>query len=250
MYANYCGKTGVRQDKVEMNKTGASEMKSLLYVRPVSRGPVSVSFLRQFPVPAEGRSPGLRIITFGRLPGFPVAYPASDSPEYSDEFVQDSHLFPFSPEHMQDTYLRHLLHYLIELMCKFYHIQLSSTTSGVEHLLHTHQPDIRDAVELAGNDSLLFITCCGIHPAGVQIPFITSLTMMNSMMIMAKKAFISSKPSGIIRGFLFVVIIQHLLELLMIQSDKLAYLTDLSGSRGRTSGETALSAHSEEHEVF
>ena len=31
----------------------------------------------------------------------------------------------------------------------------------------------------------------------------------------------------------------------MIQSDKLAYLTDLSGSRGRTSGETALSAHSE-----
>ena len=27
------------------------------------------------------------------------------------------------------------------------------------------------------------------------------------------------------------VIIQHLLELLMIQSDKLAYLTDLSGSR-------------------
>ena len=42
----------------------------------------------------------------------------------------------------------------------------------------------------------------------------------------------------------------------MIQSDKLAYLTDLSGSRGRTSGETgtsgetALSAHSEEHEVF
>ena len=46
------------------------------------------------------------------------------------------------------------------------------------------------------------------------------------------------------------VIIQHLLELLMIQSDKLAYLTDLSGSRGRTSGETALSAHSEEHEVF
>ena len=46
------------------------------------------------------------------------------------------------------------------------------------------------------------------------------------------------------------VIIQHLLELLMIPSDKLAYLTDLSGSRGRTSGETALSAHSEEHEVF
>ena len=36
----------------------------------------------------------------------------------------------------------------------------------------------------------------------------------------------------------------------MIQSDKLAYLTDLSGSRGRTSGETALSAYSEEHEVF
>ena len=48
----------------------------------------------------------------------------------------------------------------------------------------------------------------------------------------------------------YIVIIQHLLELLMIQSDKLAYLTDLSGSRGRTSGETALSAHSEEHEVF
>ena len=47
-----------------------------------------------------------------------------------------------------------------------------------------------------------------------------------------------------------LVIIQHLLELLMIQSDKLAYLTDLSGSSGRTSGETALSAHSEEHEVF
>ncbi len=48
----------------------------------------------------------------------------------------------------------------------------------------------------------------------------------------------------------YIVIIQHLLELLMIQSDKLAYLTDLSGSRGRTSGVTALSAHSEEHEVF
>ena len=48
----------------------------------------------------------------------------------------------------------------------------------------------------------------------------------------------------------FLVIIQHPLELLMIPSDKLAYLTDLSGSRGRTSGETALSAHSEEHKVF
>ena len=44
--------------------------------------------------------------------------------------------------------------------------------------------------------------------------------------------------------------IQHPLELLMIQSDKLAYLMDLSGSCGRTSGGTALSAHSEEHEVF
>ena len=58
-------------------------------------------------------------------------------------------------------------------------------------------------------------------------------------------AFMSAEPLR-----LFYVIIQHLLELLMIQSDKLAYLTDLSGSRGRTSGETALSAHSEEHEVF
>ena len=48
------------------------------------------------------------------------------------------------------------------------------------------------------------------------------------------------------KAFLIVI----LLELLMIQSDKLAYLTDLSGSRGRTSGETALSAYSEEHEVF
>ena len=38
--------------------------------------------------------------------------------------------------------------------------------------------------------------------------------------------------------FYYIVIIQHLLELLMIQSDKLAYLTDLSGSRGRTSGQS------------
>jgi hypothetical protein len=38
--------------------------------------------------------------------------------------------------------------------------------------------------------------------------------------------------------------------LLMIQSDKLAYLTDLSGSSGRTSGETALSAHNEKREAF
>lgn len=124
-------------------------MKSLLHVRPVSRGPVSVSRpkrcltwqallpdlirrfsrRRQFPVPAEGRSPGLRIITLGRLPGLPVAYPASDSPEYSDEFVQDSHLFPFSPEHMQDAYLRHLPRCLIESMCRFYHICIWSTTS-------------------------------------------------------------------------------------------------------------------------
>ena len=58
--------------------------------------------------------------------------------------------------------------------------------------------------------------------------------------------------AGIFYDFFYChfVIIQHLLELLMIQSDKLAYLTDVSGSRGRTSGETALSAHSEEHEVF
>ena len=40
------------------------------------------------------------------------------------------------------------------------------------------------------------------------------------------------------------------MELLMIQSDKLAYLMDLSGSRGRTSGETALSAHSETRSVL
>ena len=39
-------------------------------------------------------------------------------------------------------------------------------------------------------------------------------------------------------------------KLAYLTSDKLAYLTDLSGSSGRTSGETALSAHSEEHEVF
>ncbi len=38
--------------------------------------------------------------------------------------------------------------------------------------------------------------------------------------------------------------------LVIVQSDQLAYLTDLSGSRGRTSGGTALSAHIEEHEVF
>ena len=60
----------------------------------------------------------------------------------------------------------------------------------------------------------------------------------------------AEKLFGTIVTISYNVIIQHLLELLMIQSDKLAYLTDLSGSRGRTSGETALSAHSEEHEVF
>ncbi len=59
-----------------------------------------------------------------------------------------------------------------------------------------------------------------------------------------------SAPAGSLSYGKLLVIIQHLLELLMIQSDKLDYLTDLSGSRGRTSGETALSAHSEEHEVF
>ena len=61
---------------------------------------------------------------------------------------------------------------------------------------------------------------------------------------------IGNRPDRVSYKHRFIVIIQHLLELLMIQPDKLAYLTDLSGSRGRTSGETALSAHSEEHEVF
>ena len=60
----------------------------------------------------------------------------------------------------------------------------------------------------------------------------------------------TARACRVVRGVACNVIIQHLLELLMIQSDKLAYLTDLSGSRGRTSGDTALSAHSEEHEVF
>jgi len=32
-----------------------------------------------------------------RLPGYPVAY-WLQLPKYGDEFVQDSHLFPFSPE--------------------------------------------------------------------------------------------------------------------------------------------------------
>ena len=48
----------------------------------------------------------------------------------------------------------------------------------------------------------------------------------------------------------FFVIIQHPLEPLCIQTDKLAYRTDLSGFRRRTSGEAALPARSEEHEVF
>ena len=48
-----------------------------------------------------------------------------------------------------------------------------------------------------------------------------------------------------------MVIIQHLLELLMIQSDKLAYLTDLKRIPG---GEQTVKPlcppDSEEHEVF
>ena len=44
-----------------------------------------------------GRSPGLRICACLRLPGLPVAL-CSRLPAYSDEFVQDLHLFPFSSD--------------------------------------------------------------------------------------------------------------------------------------------------------
>ena len=89
-------------------------------------------------------------------------------------------------------------------------------------------------------------TCRGIEPAknavistfDLDIPYIYFLHL---------SPFLFHTDSVFIESF---AIIQHPLELLMIPSDKLAYLTDLSGSRGRTSGETALSAHSEEHEVF
>ena len=49
-----------------------------------------------FPAPATGRFPDLQIFHTELLPGLPV-----DSKQkltkYGDEFVQDSHLFPFSP---------------------------------------------------------------------------------------------------------------------------------------------------------
>ncbi len=55
------------------------------------------------------------------LPGFPVDH--SLLAKYGDEFVQDSHLLPFSP----DTYVRHLTHR--------YLIAFSLTTVSVAHRL-------------------------------------------------------------------------------------------------------------------
>ena len=61
-------------------------------VQPVTRG--METFL--FPVQQSGRSPDLQIIMHCPLPGCPVSFWHA-LPKYSDEFVQDSHLFPFSP---------------------------------------------------------------------------------------------------------------------------------------------------------
>ena len=61
-------------------------------VQPVTRG--VETFL--FPVQQSGRSPDLQIIMHCPLPGCPVSFWHA-LPKYSDEFVQDSHLFPFSP---------------------------------------------------------------------------------------------------------------------------------------------------------
>ena len=62
-------------------------------VQPVTRG--VETFL--FPVQQSGRSPDLQIIMHCPLPGCPVSFWHA-LPKYSDEFVQDSHLFPFSPD--------------------------------------------------------------------------------------------------------------------------------------------------------
>ena len=62
-------------------------------VQPVTRG--METFL--FPVQQSGRSPDLQIIMHCPLPGCPVSFWHA-LPKYSDEFVQDSHLFPFSPD--------------------------------------------------------------------------------------------------------------------------------------------------------
>ena len=65
-------------------------------VQPVTRG--METFL--FPVQQSGRSPDLQIIMHCPLPGCPVSFWHA-LPKYSDEFVQDSHLFPFSPDPMR-----------------------------------------------------------------------------------------------------------------------------------------------------
>jgi hypothetical protein len=62
-------------------------------VQPVTRG--VETFL--FPVQQSGRSPDLQIIMHCPLPGCPVSFWHA-LPKYSDEFAQDSHLFPFSPD--------------------------------------------------------------------------------------------------------------------------------------------------------
>ncbi len=58
------------------------------------------------------------LLAYGSIP--PAAFPVSQwligrrFPEYSDEFVQDSHLFPFSPEHAAFARLRHLPRYAVQ----------------------------------------------------------------------------------------------------------------------------------------
>ena len=49
-----------------------------------------------FPAPATGRFPDLQIFYTEHLPGLPVVLRLLLT-KYGDEFVQDSHLFPFSP---------------------------------------------------------------------------------------------------------------------------------------------------------
>ena len=86
-----------------------------------------------------GRSPGLKIITYTIFPGkdfqgshslFPVIYRLL-LPNYGDEFVQDFHLFPFSPKLMflyivltPECIIFNLLKYTI-LLIKVKHILLS-----------------------------------------------------------------------------------------------------------------------------
>ena len=112
---------------------------------------------------AKGRSPGLLLERFCFLPGIPVEILLLLA-KYGDEFVQDSHLFPFSPvrSFFPQIILNpsdwHLTQSWLNLLCNLNTVaQIMSILSRSSELKHPLRNSKKPSSDLMSNKGLSYV---------------------------------------------------------------------------------------------